>query len=73
MRPNLRSSNLIVALSGCIGRDADVVGAGVETTGVSGAQYQIMVEAKDKNFSSWYAANETTIKEKTALFLAAFE
>ena len=37
MRPNLRSSNLIVALSGCIGRDADFVGAGVETTGVSGA------------------------------------
>ena len=42
-------------------------------TGVSGAQYQVMVEAKNKNFSSWYAANETTIQEKTALFLAAFE
>ena len=42
-------------------------------TDVSGAQYQNMVEAKDKNFSSWYAAHEATIQEKTDRFLASFE
>lgn len=42
-------------------------------TGVSGAQYQTMVEGGNKAFASWYASNESTISEKVATFLACFE
>ena len=38
-------------------------------TDVTGARYEVLITNNDKNFSSWYASNESVIKEKVAAYL----
>ncbi|MBQ8508707.1 MAG: hypothetical protein IJ493_02255 [Clostridia bacterium] len=41
-------------------------------TGVSGAQYYLMVKDNDKNFASWYASNEESIQGKVDTFSSVY-
>ncbi|MCI8388267.1 MAG: hypothetical protein HFE63_07385 [Clostridiales bacterium] len=42
-------------------------------TGVSGAQYETMVKENNSAFASWYAANESSIQERTNTYLEAYK
>ena len=41
-------------------------------TDISGYRYQVLMETGDKNFSSWYASNESSIQEKLTQYLDAY-